>query len=66
MKNAITFIECLGEGDGRSLNPVKRSRDKVLHAIRSMDIDDDADWPPERTKDEEAAWASYRGEDNDE
>lgn len=41
MKNAITFIEYLGEGDGRSLNPVKRSRDKVLHAIRSMDIDDD-------------------------
>ncbi len=41
MENAITFIEGLGEGDGRSLNPVKRSRDKVLHAIRSMDIDDD-------------------------
>lgn len=44
----------------------KRSRDKLLHAIRGMDIDDDDDWPPEWTKDEEAAWASYRGEDNDE
>ena len=45
MENAITFIEGLGEGDGRSLNPVKRSRDKVLHAIRSMDIDDDDEDP---------------------
>ena len=26
-------------------------------------LDDDADWPPEWTKEEEAAWASYRGED---
>lgn len=27
-------------------------------------LDDDADWPPEWTKEEEAAWASYRGEDD--
>lgn len=41
MENAIAMMENLGEGDGRSKNAVKRSRDKVLHAIRSMDIDDD-------------------------
>ena len=64
MENAIAMMENLGEGDGRSLNPVKRSRNELLHAIRSMDIDDDADWPPEWTKEEEAAWASYRGEDD--
>lgn len=45
MENAIAMMENLGEGDGRSLNPVKRSRDKVLHAIRSMDIDDDDEDP---------------------
>ena len=45
MENAITFIEGLGEGDGRSLNPVKRSRDELLHAIRGMDIDDDDEDP---------------------
>ena len=41
MGNAIAFVESLGEGDGRSKNAVKRSRDKLLHAIRGMDIDDD-------------------------
>ena len=35
------MMENLGEGDGRSKNAVKRSRDKLLHAIRGMDIDDD-------------------------
>lgn len=66
MENAIAMMENLGEGDGRSKNPVKRSRNELLHVIRGIDIDDDDDWPPEWTKDEEAAWASYRGEDNDE
>ena len=45
MENAIARMENLGEGDGRSKNPVKRSRDKVLHAIRSMGIDDDDEDP---------------------
>ena len=45
MENAIAMMENLGEGDGRSKNAVKRSRDKVLHAIRSMDIDDDDEDP---------------------
>ena len=45
MENAIAMMENLGKGDGRSKNAVKRSRDKVLHAIRSMDIDDDDEDP---------------------
>lgn len=42
MDNAIATMEGLGEGDGRSKNHVMRSRDKLLHVIRNMDIDEDA------------------------
>ena len=45
MENAIAMMENLGEGDGRSKNPVKRSRNELLHVIRGMDIDDDAEDP---------------------
>ena len=43
MENAIAMMENLGEGDGRSKNAVKRSRDKVLHAIRSMGTNQDGE-----------------------
>ena len=45
MENAIAMMENLGEGDGRSKNPVKRSRNELLHVIRGMDIDDDDEDP---------------------
>lgn len=58
MRNAIGMMESLGEGDGRSTNPVKRSREKVLHVIRGLDIDDDED----RTEDGTNCWVTRNGD----